>query len=164
MPFSRELRQWYLRAWGQGDPAQARCQFRFYSEDKGFFLACAQRGSGLFVARWTLQEWGTVGIPFCHNHFAGLLGDTPFTTETSVYPELAQARVDYRANRHSFDQLPEFSSTHRTRLGDLGFDLYYFQSAQDVVWRYAVTHSDDKPPADTHRHRYPRWYDLLATF
>lgn len=158
MPFSKERRLWYLRAWGNGDPNQARCQYRLYSEKSGFYLACQQRGLDLFVVRWTVAEWGTVGIPFCRHHFMEQSNNTPFVDDTVVYPELAEAVKGYRDNKQSFDNLTPFSPSHRTRFGDLGTDIYYFQYGQSVVSRYAtITHPNDRPPPDTRGHHYPSW-------
>ncbi len=161
MPFSPDRRLWYLRAWGDGDPNQARCQYRLYCEKSGFYLACQQRGLGLFVVRWTVAEWGTVGIPFCRHHFMELSDSTPFVEDAVVYPELAEAVRSYRYDKASFNNLTPFSPSHRTRFGDLGTDIYYFQYGQSVISRYAVTHPDDKPPSDTLGHHYPSWIEWV---
>jgi hypothetical protein len=160
MPFPSKERLWYLRAWGNGVEERAKCQFRTYSEEKGFYRNCQQEGESLYVARWTLQEWGTVGIPFCRHHFMELSGLIPFTDEAVIYPELAEARGDYRQNKASFDDLEVFNLiNHRTRIGDWGFDLFYFQMAQSVVCRYLATHPEDKLKPIKVNHR-PTWLDF----
>lgn len=129
MPFSPDRRRRYLRAWGDGDEDSARCQYRLYSEKKGFYLACNQKGSDLFVTRWTLQNWGTVGIPFCRYHFRTLSNLIPFTNDL--------------ADPDSVPFAPTFHMD-RTNIKDWGLDLYYFKYGQDVVTRYRMTHPEDK--------------------
>lgn len=159
MPFSPNRRLWYLRAWGNGDQSKARCQYRLYSEEKGFYLACKEKGDGLFIVRWTVQKRGTVGIPFCRRHFMELSSQLPFTVESVVYPELAQATRTYHTDKGSFNKLLPYSPSHRTRFGDAGTDVYYLQYGQNVVQRYRLTHPDDKPPSDTMGHHYPSWVE-----
>jgi len=147
MPFSPDRKDWCLRAWGHGDKNSARCQFRLYSEDKGFYLACDQKGSGLFMTRWTIQDWGTVGIPFCKHHFRTLSDLVPFTNDS----------VDT-------DLLPNVPTFHmdRKNIKDWCLDFYYFDYGKSVVTRYQSTHPEDKAPRDTRGHRYPTWSDDIA--
>jgi len=156
MPFTPKERQWYLRAWGNGDVNNARCQSRDCSEERGFFLDCQVRGSKLFVARWTVSEWGTVGIPFCRHHFMGLADD-------SIYPEVAAAYHDYPQDRTSFSKLVPFSPHHRTRIGDLGTDIYFFQYASSVLLRYRVNHTEDKFPSQSLKpESFPKWIQFTS--
>jgi len=134
MPFSHEKRLWILRAYGNGDITQARCQFPSYSENKGFHLNCNVFGEKLFVVRWSVEEWGTTGIPFCQNHFE------------TLYPEIATATHNYRDDKESFKKLIPYSESNRTRIGDWATDLYYFQQNQEIIYRYAITHPKDKLP------------------
>ena len=142
MPFLPDRRSWYLRAWGYGNEDNARCQFRLYSEDKGFYLVCNQKGGGLFVTRWTLQDRGTVGIPFCKHHFRTLSNLVPFTNDL-VEP----------------DSMPTAPTFHINRINikDWGLDLCYFNYGKSVVTRYQLTHPEDKAPIDTRGHHYPSW-------
>jgi hypothetical protein len=159
MPFSPERRLWYLRAWGDGNILHARCQTPFYSEVKGFHLGCEKRGSGLFVARWTVSEWGTVGIPFCRHHFMELTGRTPHLENAGIYPELAEAFLNYPQDPASFNKLIPYSTSHRTRIGDSGLDVYIFLRAKSVIDRYNTIHPEDRPPPDTRGHHYPSWVE-----
>jgi hypothetical protein len=130
MPVSRERRLWDLRAYGDGNENDAQCQFPYYSEKKGVFLGCKQRGKTLLVAKWVVEDVGETEIPFCRRHFGVL------------YPDVAQARQKYPTDTQSFKKMPQ----HPTKITDQAVNRYLLEQGQEVISRYALHHPEDKRP------------------
>ncbi|HOY61401.1 MAG TPA: hypothetical protein PK045_02765 [Candidatus Woesebacteria bacterium] len=158
MSFSEKTRQWYLRAWGGGDAGKASCQKTFYSEKNGFYRGCT-RGN-LYVTRIEIEGRGTVGIPICRHHFMELMGVNIYGKQSSLYPELAWARRDYKNDKDSFKKIEHSSETVRTRAGDWSTDEYLFDFAQEILWRYHLNHPDDRMPSSKPKH-HRSWVNII---
>ena len=158
MSFSEKTRQWYLRAWGGGDAGKASCQKTFYSEKNGFYRGCT-RGN-LYVTRIEIEGRGTVGIPICRHHFMELMGVNIYGKQSSLYPELAWARRDYKNDKDSFKKIEHSSETVRTRAGDWSTDEYLFNLAEQKEISYKTIHPEDKKPRLKSTH-HRTWVDII---
>ena len=87
-------------------------------------------------------------------------GTNIYGLDSSLYPELAWARRDYKDDKDSFKKIEHSSGTHRTRAGDWGSDEYLFNFAQEILWRYQITHPEDKKPSLKSKH-YRTWVDIV---
>lgn len=155
MAFPEKSRQWWLRAWGDGEASKASCQKTFYSENKGFYRNC--RGDNLYVMVIEI-EGIEVGIPICREHFMVRRGTNIYGLDSSLYPELAWARRDYKDDKDSFKKIEHSSGTHRTRAGDSSTDRYLFDLAKAKEWEYILEHPEDKKPKTKH---VKTWVDII---
>lgn len=158
MSFSEKLRGWYLRAWGNGDENMASCQKTSYSEKNGFYRKCNR--DNLYVSKIEVEGRGIVGIPICRHHFMELRGTNIYGSQSSLYPVLAWARKNYKNDKNSFEKIQHSTDTIRTRSGDWGSDEYLFNFAQEILWRYQITHPEDKKPSLKSKH-YRTWVDIV---
>ena len=158
MSFSEKSRQWWLRVWGEGDANNASCQKTFYSEEKGFHQNCQRRN--LYVMQIEIEGKGSVGIPVCRHHFMEEMGTNFYGRQSSLYPELAWARRDYKNNKNSFKMIEHSSETKRTRAGDWSTDEYLFNLAEQKEISYKTIHPEDKKPRLKSTH-HRTWVDII---
>lgn len=158
MSFPEKTRQWWLRVWGNGDASKARCQKRTYSEKNGFYRHC--QGNNLYVTEIEIEGMGLVGIPICRHHFMELIGTNIYGRGSSLYPELAWARRDYKEDKDSFKKIEHSSDTVRSRAGDPGSDEYLFNLAKIKEDDYIFSHPEDKKPFRRPEHNRT-WVDII---
>jgi hypothetical protein len=158
MSFPEKSRQWWLRVWGNGDASKAGCQKTFYSEDKGFHRHCDR--DNLYVMVIEIEGRGSVGVPICRHHFMELTGTNIYGRQSSLYPELAWARRDYKDNKNSFDEVEHSSDTHRSRAGDWSTDEYLFDLAKAREHTFMMEHPEEKKPQTKARH-FRTWVDIV---
>ena len=152
MAFSEKSRQWWLKVWGN------RCQKTFYSENRGFYRNCP--GDNLYVMEIEEAEKGSVGIPICRHHFMELTGTNIYGRQSSLYPELAWARRDYKDDKDSFKKIEHSSETKRTRTGDWSTDEYLVNLAKERENDYLLNHPEDIKPRI--KPKYSRtWVDII---
>lgn len=158
MSFPENTRQWWLRAWGNGEANKASCQKTFYTENKGFYRNC--RGDNLYVMVIEIEGKGAVGIPICRKHFMVRRGTNIYGSDSSLYPELAWARRDYKDDKDSFKKIEHSSGTHRTRAGDSSTDRYLFDLAKEKEAEYRFNHPEEKKPKTKAKH-FRTWVDII---
>jgi len=162
MSFSKELRQWWLRVWGDGDASKASCQKTFYSENKGFYRNC--HGHNLYVMVIQIEGKDPAGAPLCREDFMVRRGTNIYGKQSSLYPELAWARRDYKNDKDSFKKIEHSSETHRTRAGDWSTDEYLFYRAKAKEWEYILEHPKDKKPrpkSKSNPKHHQTWVDII---
>lgn len=158
MAFSKEVRQWWLRAWGDGDASKASCQKTFYSEANGFYRNCHR--NNLYVMVIEIEGRGVVGVPICREHFMVRRGTNIYGSDSSLYPELSWKLKEYSKNKNSFKEYEHSSETHRTRAGDWSTDEYLFNFAREKALIYNLKHPEDKKePTKVIKRR--NWVDIV---
>ena len=158
MFFPEKTRQWWLRVWGDGDVSKASCQKTLYSEKNGFYRNCKR--DNLYVMEVEIEGMGPVGIPICRHHFMELRGVNIYGPQSSLYPQLAWARVAYKKDKDSFKKIEHSSDTVRTRAGDWGSDEYLINLAKEKASNYILEYpKDKKPKSKAKKHR--NWVDIV---
>ena len=170
-----------MRVAGNGDAQQARCQYEFYTEEKGI-QQCKipakqvhhiisehdQLAEGMNPNDpFSLLAVGVLGIPLCDQHHT-MGADAPlFAPDACVHPYMEQALIEYRqtGNNEVFKTkaLEYFDEHGRVTNGDWASDVYYADKMMNLVHTYLVNHPEDhipnvKPHKKMQEHH---WYDVF---
>ena len=172
MAFRESVRRYWLKVSGDGDENNARCEWRIYTEEKGF-VRCGSKDNlevHHIITSSFLQEQGidpdtAPAMPLCRKHHRMQFGDLPFTREGSMHPDMYGALIAYkRGDKEAFTRAAhehhrKAQIGQRIATGDWSTDETYANYMENKAQRLArekgLKKPNTKPPKKKH------WYDDL---
>lgn len=181
MPFHEAVRNWWMRATGNGNPNEAQCQWRWF-DNQGTMHQCDNQGEQVhhpiaeaYLLYYLKQNPNDIeGLVVClFHHIKGKLGI--FEENGSFHPDMGVARANYHLykaqGRNSFEEagLVHFQKAVRGErfwTGNETTDQYYIEVARQIGMDYAATHPDDPKPSRIHPKAMDikpgHWYDIFG--
>lgn len=179
MPFPKEVRDWWMRATGNGNAEEAQCQWRYFDDDGGVHQ-CTALGEQVhhpipesyLLYHLAENPNGIEGLVVClFHHIKGKLGI--FEEQGSFHPDMGEAFRNYHQlkaqGRNSFAETAHKHYEKSLRgerfwTGNDTTDQFYREVAQDIAHRYSVEHPEDPmPQIKKHKHQIEpnRWYTIF---
>lgn len=175
MPFPDRLRNWWMRATGNGDASQAQCQWRYFDTNEEL-LQCTYQGEQVhhpiaesYLLNALAQNPNEIeGLVVCLYHHIIGRGDV-FEPNGSFHPDMGEARRNYHNDHDSFRKAGH--AHHEAALRGERFwngtpetDQFYITVAREIAENYAFTHPEDpKPPIKIHPKlmEHKKWYQVI---